>query len=211
LSFAGGRLTANMAAFYYDYTDPQVFTLDGGQAGGVSAGFVSTIVNADSAIVKGAELEIIARPTDSLTVNASIGLLDTAYGELVLPGPNNTIISGKGNDLIGAPEVNLSFGFTQVFSVGYGEYSLSGDYNYRSRRYFDITQRDVMSGAGYGLVNARFAFTAPNGLQVGLWGKNLADKEYVTFKADLSTFGGFIENFYDAPRTYGVDFTYRVR
>jgi iron complex outermembrane receptor protein len=211
LSFADGRLTANMAAFYYDYTDPQVFTLDGGQAGGASAGFVSTIVNADSATVKGAELEIIARPTDSLTVNASIGVLDTAYGELLLPGPNNTIISGRGNDLIGAPEVDLSFGFTQVFTVGYGEYSFSGDYNYRARRYFDITQRDVMSGAGYGLINARFAFNASNGLQVGVWGKNLADKEYVTFKADLSTFGGFIENFYDAPRTYGVDFTYRFR
>ena len=209
LSFAGGRLTANMAAFYYDYTDPQVFTLDGGQAGGVSAGFVSTIVNADSATVKGFELEIVAHPTDSLTINAGIGLLDTAYGELVLPGPNNTIISGKGNDLIGAPEVDLSFGFTQAFPVSYGEYSLSADYNYRSRRYFDITQRDVMSGGGYGLINGRFAFTARNGLQVGLWGKNLADEEYVTFKADLSTFGGFIENFYDAPRTYGVDVTYR--
>jgi iron complex outermembrane recepter protein len=211
LSFAGGRLTANMAAFYYDYADPQVFTLDGGQAGGVSAGFVSTIVNADSATVKGFELELVARPTDSLTLNAGIGLLDTAYGELVLPGPNNTIISGKGNNLIGAPDVDLSFGFAQVFPVSYGEYSLSGDYNYRSRRYFDITQRDVMSGGGYGLINGRFAFTASNGMQFGVWGKNLADEQYVTFKADLSTFGGFIENFYDAPRTYGVDFTYRFR
>ena len=211
LSFASGRLTANVAAFYYDYTDPQVFTLDGGQAGGASAGFVSTIVNADSATVKGFELEIVARPTDSLAINAGIGLLDTAYGELVLPGPNNTIISGKGNDLIGAPEVDLSLGFTQTFAVSYGEFSVSGDYNYRARRYFDITQRDVMSGGGYGLINGRFAFSAPNGLQVGVWGKNLADEEYVTFKADLSTFGGFIENFYDVPRTYGVDFTYRFR
>jgi iron complex outermembrane recepter protein len=211
LAFASGRLTANMAAFYYDYTDPQVFTLDGGQAGGVSAGFVSTIVNADNATVKGFELELVARPTDSLTINAGIGLLDTAYGELVLPGPNNTVISGKGNNLIGAPEVDLSFGFAQVFPVSYGEYSLSGDYNYRSRRYFDITQRDVMSGGGYGAINGRFAFTASNGMQFGVWGKNLADEQYVTFKADLSTFGGFIENFYDAPRTYGVDFTYRFR
>ena len=71
----------------------------------------------------------------------------------MLPGPNNTIISGKGNNLIGAPDVDLSFGFAQVFPVSYGEYSLSGDYNYRSRRYFDITQRDVMSGGGYGLIN----------------------------------------------------------
>ncbi|HET9448400.1 MAG TPA: TonB-dependent receptor, partial [Steroidobacteraceae bacterium] len=211
LSFADGRLSANLAAFYYDYTDPQVFTLDGGQAGGASAGFVSTIVNADSATVKGAEIELVARPTDSLTLNAGIGLLDTAYGELVLPGPNNTIISGEGNELIGAPDVDLSFGFTQLFPVRYGEYSLSADYNYRSRRYFDITQREIMSGDGYGLINARFGFAAPNGWRVGLWGKNLADEEYVTFKADLSTFGGFIENFYDAPRTYGVDFTYRFR
>ena len=211
LSFASGRLTANLAAFYYDYTDPQVFTLDGGQAGGASAGFVSTIVNADSATVKGAEIELVARPTDSLTLNAGIGLLDTAYGELVLPGPNNTIISGEGNELIGAPDVDLSFGFTQLFPVRYGEYSLSADYNYRSRRYFDITQREIMSGAGYGLINARCAFAAPNGWRFGVWGKNLTDEEYVTFKADLSTFGGFIENFYDAPRTYGVDFTYRFR
>ena len=59
---------------------------------------MSTIVNADSATVKGFELEIVAHPTDSLTINAGIGLLDTAYGELVLAGPNNTIISGKGNE-----------------------------------------------------------------------------------------------------------------
>ncbi len=209
MSFAGGRLTTNLAAFYYDYTDPQVFTLDGGQEGGSSTGFVSTIVNADSATVKGLELEVIAHPTDSLRINGSIGLLDTAYGELVLPGPNNTIISGEGNKLISAPDVDLSVGFSQVFSVSYGDYTLSGNYNYRSRRYFDITQREIMSGDAYGLLNARLMFTAPSGWQFGVWGKNLSDEEYVTFKADLSTFGGFIENFYDAPRTYGVDFTYR--
>ena len=209
LSFAGGRLTTNIAAFYYDYTDPQVFTLDGGQAGGVSAGFVSTIVNADSATVRGLELELVAQPTDSLTITAGIGFLDSAYGELVLPGPNGTIISGKGNQLISAPDVDLSLGLSQVFAVGYGEYTLSADYNYRERRYFDITQREIMSGDGYGLINGRFNFSAPNGWQFGIWGKNLADEEYVTFKADLSTFGGFVENFYDAPRTYGVDFSYR--
>jgi iron complex outermembrane receptor protein len=209
LSLAQGRLVANMAAFYYDYTDPQVFTLDGGQAGGSAAGFVSTIVNADSATVQGFELELVAHPTDLLSINASIGLLDTSYGELVLPGPGNTIISGDGNRLIGAPDVDLAVGFTQIFPLSSGEMSLSADYNYRSRRYFDITQRDAMSGDGYGLLNGRIAYTAPNGVQIGLWGKNLSDEEYVTFKADLSTFGGFIENFYDSPRTFGVDLTYR--
>jgi len=58
----------------------------------------------------------------------------------------------------------------------------------------------------YGLVNARIAF-AGEMWEVALWGKNLADKQYLQEVIPAPEFGGsFIHP--SALRSYGIDFTY---
>jgi outer membrane receptor protein involved in Fe transport len=41
--------------------------------------------------------------------------------------------------------------------------------------------------------------------------KNILDKEYVSFVADLSGTAGFYETYYGAPRQYGVQVTVRYK
>lgn len=208
-SLFDGKLTFNATGFYYDYKDPQVFTLNGGQTGQSAVGIIQTITNAKGATIKGLEFETRAKITPTLVIDGSLGLLKTSYGELALLGANNTIISGKGNPLISAPDVNLVLGVTKTVPIDAGEFTLHADFNHQSRRYFDITKRGLMSGAPYSVVNARLGFT-PNSKQfdVALWAKNITNDSYASFKADLSSFG-YIETFFNMPRTYGAEFTYR--
>jgi len=208
-SLFGGRVTFNASGFYYDYKDPQVFTLNGGQAGQSAVGIIQTITNAKGATIKGLEFETRAKITPTLVVDGSLGLLKSAYGDLALLGPNNTIINGKGNRLISAPDVNFVVGATKTIPIGAGSFTLHGDVNHQSRRYFDITQRFLMSGKPYSIVNARVGFTPASGRwEVALWAKNLTDRTYESFKADLSSFG-YIETFLNMPRTYGAEISYR--
>jgi iron complex outermembrane receptor protein len=208
-SFLGGRLTFNATAFYYDYKDPQVFTLNGGQAGESAVGIIQTITNAEGATIKGLEFEAKASLTPTLVIDGSLGLIESGYGELSLLGPNNTIISGKGNRLISAPDVNVVFGVTKTIPTSSGAFTLHGDVNHQSRRYFDITQRELMSGKPYTIVNVRLDYTPDSErFSVALWAKNLTDETYESFKADLSSFG-YIETFFNMPRTYGAELTYR--
>ena len=74
--FFNDRMQFNASAFYYDYEDLQVFQVVN-----------QTIVvrNAAEAEIYGAELEIVARPVDSLQIDASLGLLSTEYEEFILP------------------------------------------------------------------------------------------------------------------------------
>jgi iron complex outermembrane receptor protein len=207
----GGRLTANAAIFYYDYKDPQVFTIDAGQAqGSTGTGLVQTIVNADSAKIYGAELEMVALIDDSTRMSGSIGLLDTSYGPLDLLGPGGEIISGDGNRLAGAPEYDVTFAFDKRVSLSSGFVMFHVDYNHRSKMYFDITQRELISEPSYGIANARVSYSNnAESIEVALWAKNILDEEVRLWVADVSSSFNITEDIYNLPRTYGIDFIYR--
>lgn len=209
-SFFDGKLTVNAAGFYYDYRDPQVFTINAGQLDESSVGLVQTIVNAKGATVAGGELELNARVTPTFVLNGSVGLLHSAYHGLLLPGVDNTVVSGDGNRLVDAPDFDLIAGATKTFPTAVGDFALHADLSHQSRRYFDITQREAISGAPYTLVNGKFSYTNKAGnVDVSLWCKNLFNTTYVVFNADLSQTYGLVETFYNPPRMYGIEGSYR--
>ena len=65
--FWDGRATANLAAFYYDYKGYQVSTM-------IDRNSVNINIDAE---VMGFEAEVVTRLTDNLSLNASLGLLDS--------------------------------------------------------------------------------------------------------------------------------------
>lgn len=127
--FANDRVQLNATAFYYDYTDLQVFQV-----------VDRTIIvrNAAEATIYGAELELIAMATDALQFDASLGLLNTEYNDFILPSnlfldptgaPTNVDVSG--NNLINAPEKSGHIGAQYTFSLGG-----SGELTARIQGYF---------------------------------------------------------------------------
>src|SRR6185295_9072080 len=66
------RLQVNAAAFYTDYTDAQIFQLDITTGGQVA-------INSDKAKIKGAEVEIAARPVRGLSLSLSYGYTNAEF------------------------------------------------------------------------------------------------------------------------------------
>lgn len=159
-------------------------------------------------VAKGWEFEVIWAPTDRLTLNAGLGLIDTNYIQSgVLTGqPGQASITGnypgapfayaaETSGTLGANyEIPLSSGghFLVVGNYGYtGEYARDPAYQ---RTQIDANGNPVLEPA-YGILNARFVYEpAARNYSVELWGKNLLDELYIN--------GGF-----DTRDTWGYDFS----
>ncbi|MCR5877399.1 TonB-dependent receptor [Phenylobacterium sp. J367] len=192
------RLLLNVAAFHYRFTDQQFIN---------SISLTETqLVNAGSSRLNGLEIEVTARPTSRLNLNAGLGLLDTKYTELELSG-----LDLSGNELLESPKVsfNLSADYTAPLSGG-GSLRLHADMVYKSEQYFSAFNADkfpesLQQADAFTEVNARIAYRSPGDrFEVGLWGKNLTDNDVPTGAGtDQGTLTFFTTVPY--PRRYGVD------
>jgi iron complex outermembrane receptor protein len=204
------RVQFNGAAFYYQYRDIQVFSLAATSTGSVS----QTIANASKGRLYGMDAEVKALVTRRLRIGAGLGLLNSKYLDpsLGLYGHNGQFFPGYGNSFISAPTVDVNLSGDYSVPVNDWELKLHGDYDYRTKRDFDVTARPQVSGGAYGLLNVRAAVGPRDGSwDVAFWCKNLLDKEYVTFVADLSGSAGFYETYYGAPRQFGLQINVRYK
>jgi len=199
-TLAGGRVRFNGSAFYYDYSDLQVFAFV--IVNGV--GF-STISNAADARNYGAEFELQWMPVDNLFVNLGLGLLNTEYEDFVIPTGDFS-----GNNITMSPELTFN-GLIQydVFLANDSKVTLQTDFNYQDDVSFDALNNPLLGQEAYWLWNARVSWTsADEKWGVSVYGRNLADKEYLVYAFDLSFFG-FNEEMLGTPRVLGIDATYR--
>ena len=195
-----GTIRFNGSAFYYDYSDLQVFAFV--IVGGI--GF-STISNAADASIAGAELELQWLPTDNLSVNLGLVLLDTEYKDFV-------IASGdfSGNKITMSPEVTFNGLIQYDIQLGdTGVVTLQTDFNYQDEVFFDALNNPLLRENSYWIWNARASWSSANDhWEVAAFGRNLGNKEYMVYAFDLSFFG-FNEEMIGTPRSYGIDATYR--
>ncbi len=172
-----GKLTLNGAAFYYDYSNIQVLVF--AQVGG-SPDPLAVLQNAGAGWVKGAELELVARPFTGLRIGGTMGWLDTKYTRF------QTIVSNQpadasGNEFARAPHISASLNGEYRFAGLGGEFSLGADWNFRTRQYFSaaIQNNPLLEQKAYGLLNARVAWTpAKSDWEFALSASNLTDKDY---------------------------------
>jgi len=192
LDLAGRRLRLNGSGFYYRYRDQQFIDVnpDGTQK----------LLNLPRSRIFGAELELVAKPARTLSVSASLGLLDSKIIEGVVQGQ-----PVAGNRLANAPAVSLSGAIDwDVLSSDAGTLSLRIDGNYVSRQEYDALNSASLTQGGYGLLGARIAFrTADDRFGIAVWGKNLTDRYYYTSRIAISSIG-FNYNHVGTPRTYGL-------
>jgi iron complex outermembrane receptor protein len=204
------RLRLNVSAFYYDYTDLQVLSVNR-QAGST----VPTLGldNAADAEIKGIELEATALPTDWLDLGLNLGILDAKYKNYLsgaIDPETGEPRDFSGNRLPGAPKFTLST-FAQVtIPVGDFETRWRAEYNYTGKKYYNNAQSDLISsGEGYGLLNLRATLADPaKGWELAAWAKNVTGKTYIVDATDTSGFG-FVPRYYGERGTYGIELSLR--
>lgn len=216
-------LSLNGAAFYYDYKDQQL-SVD--FVSGIGTLVNTVLTNIAKSEITGAELELTWVPTDGLTTRFSVAALDTKIKDNAVSNPTPIAPGGRpaiGAQLANAPELSLS-GFVRYdFPVASNRAYVQLDGNWVDDHLALAGRLDNKLEA-YGLINARIGTNIEiqgGTLEVALYGRNLADEEYSTYKYTLGdpTQAPFVApgTFTDLwtmqhvgpPRTYGISLSYQ--
>lgn len=192
--FADRRVTLNVAAFSYTYTNQQFINVN-------SANATQTLLNIPRSRIYGGEAELTARATDNLTLRAGLGLLKSEIKVGVVNG-----INVSGNRLSNAPVATFSGGIdATIMDSARGKLSVHSDLNYSSSQFFEVLNIPRLQQKSYALLSGHIDWESADGRwTASIWGKNLANKFYFTSRIDLQAGFGFDYNHVGTPRTYGV-------
>jgi iron complex outermembrane receptor protein len=197
--FYDDRVMLNLTAFYYDYTDLQVFRLTGDGP---------LTDNAAESTIWGLEAETEIAVSEAFRIDASVGHLDATYDEYLVEVPPPTQ-DFSGNTLNYAPEWTAHIGGEYTAMVGQNELIFRVDWSYRSDTYFDRANTDLDTQDAYSLVNARIRYNAEKWF-ADVFAQNMTDEEYVTGQLINPPFAcGCRTVNLGPPRTYGVTVGYR--
>jgi iron complex outermembrane receptor protein len=160
-----GRLLANAALYYTDYTNAQVFQLDLTTGGQVA-------FNARESELKGGEIELAALPIEGFEFTTSFG-----YNEAEFEDFDGTGLF-DGNWLPNTPRYNLNVGGRYEHPLATGM-KLVGrvDYHRNGRIYF--AQDNFVYQPSYHTVDLQLGVEGDR-WTVTLWGENVFDQDYAT-------------------------------
>lgn len=197
-----GRMILNMAAFFSEYEDLQLFANSVNPANG---SLLLTVDNAGDVDIYGFEVEMVARPAPNFDVNLGIGYLENEYQSLA---PNTGY--SEDNELPQAPKWTVNAGAQYRFQLNEdrGSVTVRGDLSYRGKTYNDPQNTREIVQDGYTILNARVSWNSPaETWQASLFVTNLNDKEYFTSAESIPAFG--IRNaVYGRPREWGMSLSY---
>ena len=197
--FFNRRLTLNLSAFYYSYSNQQFINLDPATA-------AQTLLNIPKSRIFGGEAEINLRVNEQITAHAGVGLLSTK----ILTGT----VSGEdvaGKQLANAPGFTFNLGPDITLVDGaHGKLSLHPSVAYQAKQYFEAFNRSYLQQSGYALVDAHLDYDSPGGRwNASAWVKNATQKFYYTSRIDLLSGFGYVYNHIGAPRSFGVSVGYK--
>lgn len=201
------RLRANLAAYKSIYRDLQIDVTSP-----VNPALTETVNAIRPVKIWGFEADFTLAPARGLTLNA--GYAYTNVDIPLQPSPFTTQIIVL--NVVQTPKQAFSVsGDWDVAPVGAGMLALHMDGSYSSRFFSDAI--DYTSNPGYFLLNGRVAINdfriGDGGKQasVAFWMKNITDKAYYYYDFPLAGTGlaNTVVAYYNEPRTYGLDFTFR--
>lgn len=201
--FLDRHLRTNLSAFYTSYRDMQVAQIYFDRDTNVQG---NRILNAAKSEIKGFELEVQAIPVEGLTLRGSLAYLDTKYKEFLYFDPVAAAFTDlKGYALQNAPKwaSTLGINYTANLSNG-GSVVADVSWMYTGQKFYTAvvnTPRSSIQPTYY--VDGLLTYYGPDKrYSIGLWGKNLFDKRYISTVYDSPGYMGLVG--YAPPRQFGV-------
>lgn len=210
--YSNSVLTAELAAFYYDYKNMQVGFYQIGE---------TILSNAASSRIKGIEGSLQLRMGGGFDVTAAATYLDAKYKDYPVAGyfaptfiPDNdgdgrpefagfdtsSTVDASGNSVVRAPKFSGNITARYTTDLARGELVASTNLYYTSKIYFDAANQFPQKG--YELLSARLQWTDPDDrYTVAVFGDNITDRKYLTQNSVGTVAAGTI---WGHPATYGV-------
>ncbi len=205
-ALADGTVFLNLAYFMNKYKDVQlsVFTSFVG-ANGVT-NFFGDFTNAGAAEVNGLEAELVANPTERLTISGNFAYLDAEYTKFISRGVDISDVQ----ELTNAPKYQAGLTLQYVWDLFGGELTGRATGSYQDDVVPTTDLSTVIAQPGYTLLGAGLVWRASDSpWTVSLQGSNLADREYRTTGYNIPALG-ILTGFYGPPRqvslTVGYEF-----
>jgi iron complex outermembrane receptor protein len=190
-----GSTRLNAAAFYYDYSDMQVFAFQF---------FNQIIFNADAEMF-GAEIELQSSPMEGLDLQFGLSYLDATVEDI----PQRSTPGVQDRTPVAAPEWTANALVRYEWPAFGGSWSVMGWAYYQSETYYDILNHPVSREDGYTVVNFRTAFVPANdNLEFYAFVNNAFEEEYIRYSFDFTIPFGFNQRSFGPPRWWGAGFTY---
>ncbi len=211
------RLRVNAAGFFQEYDDMQRTVLRVDPSGVIA----SAVLNAGQAQIWGAELEVLAQPTERLTLNLGYGLSIGKFIEFLefdaVQGRERNFAGER--DLANVPQHQFNVGIQYLLGeFAWGDVIGRVDYYWQDDTCLQNCDEPLASQNEYGLLNGRLAIHdfrvgGLGGVELALWGRNLLDRKYKPFGIDFQTNTGgqlpWIVQGFGEGRTYGVELVWR--
>jgi len=203
-SWLDRRVIFNVAAFYTEHLNPQIFQLD-------AVTFTQGSLNARKAAIKGFEFELAARPVKGVDLNAAFGYIDTEIKDF--DGVTDAYV---GQQLPNAPKYTLNLGAQYAYDLSDRLTAKARvDFNAQGRQSFQDFQLPAAPDV-YLFQKAYSTVDAQIGLEGGQWaisvfGKNLFKEHYATSAFSRYIFGAALVPLAsdaiqpDPGRTFGVE------
>jgi iron complex outermembrane receptor protein len=214
--FNDGHLQLNGALFHNTYSDQQVQQFVASCATG------SITTNAGKSKIYGFEGELRAALDNIGRIDVGLTYLHATYDTFVTPPTignagalscARTVTVGAnincelaGNSLPVSPKLTLAAGFEHDWAAANGTVTLRLDGRYTGKQFFDPFNFGDSEQDAYTLINANLSYSRDN-WKIGLYGRNLADKDYLNYATEFTAGGASLYNYsFGAPRVIGARF-----
>ncbi|QXF11469.1 MULTISPECIES: TonB-dependent receptor [Sphingopyxis] len=170
------------------------------------------LANAGKQSTWGVEFDGSVRPVQGLNLSLAVTWLDPKYDSFI--GSAVGDLSGK--KPAGIPDLSVSMGGTYTYEFAGGTKAIAHvDYQYESPTQivdgltgFATDAEGIRIAQGLkrevNQLNASFTIALTNGFELGVWGRNLTNAQYLTTVFDAVAQAGSVSGYPSQPRTYGV-------
>jgi iron complex outermembrane receptor protein len=225
-SFLDGKLVANVAAFWYHYTNQQFAAIveltDTGSTDAVAASSVR--YNAARSRVLGAEAELNGRLPGGFRARLAATALDArvtrgkvADTRVGYGAGDQPVVDLAGNSLPRAPHLSLNYALGQTIKSSVGDFDWTVSAQTRTKQYMTAFNGEGVDSMGkinpnlsdvvpsYTRFDVNVGYTRPDGgLRLELFCNNVTDIVYMT---TLINTPGLNIRFFNPPRQFGVSLT----
>jgi len=179
------RLYVALAAFREDYTNVQIPGSVACTSGGIKT-FCGVVSNAGKARLQGIELETRAKLIDNgagtgLTFTGSLGYIDAKFLSYITNVASTPTEVAAFRKIQNTPAWTGNAALAYAAALGEGRVDASVGLSFKSKTYNFEVPNPYLDQPAYQLLDASLVYHAPNNRwSLGVFGKNLTNKKYVT-------------------------------